>query len=116
MITIKCLKEIIWLVFISFNYNIINESIIKLSFGWFNYFSLCFSHVNIGKCYREWSSYGTSIYLFVKCLIELNFELNKRLNISFEHNFGSLFSTYILFIMYSIVLWTGTLVNNDSTS
>ena len=47
---IKIINQV-WL--ISFIYDIINESLIKLWFGWVKHFSLCFSHVNIGKHYRH---------------------------------------------------------------
>ena len=66
MITIECLREIIWLVFTMFIYDIINDSLRKLGFGWFNHFSLCFSYISMKIYYREWLTYGTSIYLFIK--------------------------------------------------
>lgn len=56
--------------FISFVHDIINESLTKLWLDWFNSFFLCFSHVDIGKYYIEWSTHGASIYLFVKLWIQ----------------------------------------------
>ena len=62
MVAIEC-KEIVWLVLISFIYNIIKESRVKLCFGRFNYFSLCLSHVNIEKYYRKWVVFPSNIHI-----------------------------------------------------